>query len=148
MILQGGCFCGAIRYEAQGPAFHATLCHCDDCRRATGAPAVAWFSVESGKLRYLQGEPTELRSSPQVTRAFCGRCGTQLTYRHDLSPDETDITTCSLDNPELAPPQDHTFASHRVRWLEVCDRLPAFPRTRADGHGAGRAGQAAIDSRP
>ena len=39
MTLAGGCMCGAVRYEADGAPFHATLCHCVDCRRAGGAPA-------------------------------------------------------------------------------------------------------------
>jgi hypothetical protein len=135
MILQGGCYCGAVRYEALGPPMHCTLCHCEDCRRVSGAPALAWFSVPFDRLRFTKGAPTELRSSAAVTRSFCGRCGTQLTWRGDASADEIDVTTCSLDNPQLAAPQDHTFAASRVRWLEVCDRLPAFPRTRSEGHG-------------
>ena len=32
-MLAGGCFCGAIRYEAAGPASSHALCHCEMCRR-------------------------------------------------------------------------------------------------------------------
>jgi len=37
-MLTGGCFCGAIRYEADGAPFRETNCHCSICHRTTGAP--------------------------------------------------------------------------------------------------------------
>ena len=37
-MLNGGCFCGAIRYETAGTPFHQTNCHCSICRRTTGGP--------------------------------------------------------------------------------------------------------------
>lgn len=136
MMLEGGCYCGAVRYVAEGPPVHCTLCHCEDCRRVSGAPALAWFSVPPDRLRVTKGAPRQWRSSAPVTRSFCADCGAQLTYQHDATADEIDITTCSLDNPGLAAPQDHTFASRRVSWLELCDHLPAYPRTRLEGHDA------------
>jgi hypothetical protein len=132
MHLTGGCACGAVRYEARGTPFHSTLCHCADCRRAAGAPAVAWFSVKADGLVFVQGAPALHRSSPPVERGFCGRCGTQLLYRNDADPDEVDVTTCSLDDPEAVPPHDHTFAARRLHWLQVADGLPVYQRTRAE----------------
>ena len=135
MNLTGGCYCGAVRYEAQGPATECTMCHCRDCQRVSGAPALAWFTVPTSRLRYTQGAPVEFSSSERVWRGFCGQCGTTLTWRHEDIPDLIDVTTCSLDDPELTPPRDHTFASSQVRWLHLCDELPRYPRTRAEGMG-------------
>jgi hypothetical protein len=133
MTMSGGCSCGAIRYEALGAPFHCTLCHCADCRRVSAAPALGWFSVATAKLRFTQGSPKARRSSAQVTRTFCADCGTPLTWQHDDAPQEIDVTTCSLDDPSLAAPQDHTFVHSRVPWLPLCDGLPAYPRTRSEG---------------
>ena len=38
----GGCFCGQVRIEVQGPEKYACFCHCESCQRAAGAPVVAW----------------------------------------------------------------------------------------------------------
>lgn len=133
MALRGGCSCGAVRYEADGDPFHLTLCHCSDCRRAAGAPAVAWFSVRADALRWTAGTPVSWQSSEGVARSFCGRCGTPLTYRAERYPDEVDVTTCSLDDAEQLPPQDHTFESRRLHWLQLADGLPRYPRARSDG---------------
>jgi len=53
-MLMGGCFCGAVRYEAGSP-YHLTNCHCTTCRRTSGAPFVTWFSVRRAEFKLLQG---------------------------------------------------------------------------------------------
>jgi len=131
-MLQGGCFCGAVRYVVEGEPFNSTLCHCSDCRRIAGAPAVAWFSVPVQSMRFTKGNPATFRSSEQVLRGFCASCGTTLTYQAEGSRDEIDIATASLDDPETAPPRDHTFAGERLSWMHT-DGLPAYPRTRSEG---------------
>ena len=133
MLLEGGCACGAVRYETEAVPFHRTLCHCVDCRRAAGAPAVAWFTVPAAEMRYVRGSPAARRSSPKVERAFCAACGTPLSYRNDGYAHEIDVLACTLDDPEAASPQDHTFASQRLGWMRVDDGLPVYPRSRGEG---------------
>jgi hypothetical protein len=130
-MLTGGCYCRAIRYEVTGEPFHSTLCHCSDCRRVAGAPAVAWFSVAASGFRVTAGAPRRFRSSPRVEREFCGACGTALTFRHAGLAGEIDVTTCSLDAPELVPPKDHTWVGERLTWLQTEDGLPGFAGARA-----------------
>jgi hypothetical protein len=131
-MLTGGCLCGEVRYEAAGTPFHQTNCHCSMCRRASGAPMVAWFSVPYAQLRWTSGVPTRYRSSAHAVRSFCPRCGTQLTFQSDRYPEEIDITTCSLDDPEQAPPQDHTRTSSQLRWVKLDDGLPRHPEARPE----------------
>src|SRR5690349_12668058 len=103
-MLQGGCLCGRVRYEAGGTPIHLTLCHCSICRRSSGAPAVAWFSVPRSQFRFVQGTPGRFKSSAHGTRGFCTHCGSALCFENDQLPDEVDVTTCTLDDPEQLPP--------------------------------------------
>lgn len=123
-VLKGGCFCGQVRYEAGGTPFHETLCHCSDCRRAAGAPTVAWFSVLRKDFRFTAGAPNLYRSSGHAIRRFCPNCGTQLTFEADALPDELDVTIASLDDPDALPPRDHTRAAGRLAWDVIGDGLP------------------------
>ena len=133
MVLSGGCCCGAVRYETTEHVFHATICHCATCRRSAGAPSVAWFSVHLSDFDIISGSLASYQSSLHVTRGFCAECGTQLTYQRDDCPSEIDITLCSLDDPEITRPDDHTFVDFRLSWMVPGDDLPQFPRTRAEG---------------
>ncbi len=133
MPLLGGCCCGAIRYATIDSVTNATICHCPTCRRACGAPHVAWYSVALADYHVTAGTPGRYNSSAGVTRTFCGACGTQLTYAHHDWPDMIDVTVSTLDEPELVVPQDHTFTRYRLGWDVIGDGKPAFPRTRSEG---------------
>jgi hypothetical protein len=128
--LTGGCLCGAVRYRCGAPTVAATYCHCTSCRRAAGAHAVAWFTVADSSLVFVQGQPALHRSSPPVQRAFCARCGTQLTYRHDSRPGEVDVTVGSLDQPERIAPADHIWMEDAAPWDRPGDGLPSHGRGR------------------
>ena len=131
-MLAGGCFCEAIRYEADDTPFHETNCHCSICRRTTGAPFVTWFSLRSSDFRIIKGEPTRYNSTAKGIRSFCSRCGTQLTFERADFPDEIDVTTGSLDDPNLVPPRDNTHTSTRLRWV-AADGLPEYREARSHG---------------
>ena len=108
----GGCLCGEVRYGVTGKAESSLICHCVSCRRSTGAQSVAWLTFPSAGFSWLSGDPVEHRSSAEVRRTFCGRCGTSLTYRHDGDPDFIDVATATLDHPDEFPPTRHV-------WLET-----------------------------
>ncbi|WBS01316.1 GFA family protein [Pseudoduganella sp. SL102] len=129
---QGGCFCGAVRYLVTAEPFNSTLCHCTMCRRASGAPCVAWFSVPRAGLHFTAGSLAYYASSAGVQRGFCAGCGTQVTFEDARCPGELDVTTASLDDPELVPPGDHTYMQSHLRWLQLADTLPRYLRTRGE----------------
>jgi len=126
-MLTGQCFCGAVRYEASEDTRSQAVCHCTVCRRTTGAPAVAWFTVAAGDFRFIAGQPSSFRSSSHATRTFCPHCGTQLTFADDDCPGDIDVTTSSLDTPEKALPQAHIFVDDALQWP---DDLPRYPQSR------------------
>jgi hypothetical protein len=129
-VIRGGCFCGYIRYAADGTPFHETICHCTICRRTSGAPFVAWFSVPKDGFRLVAGAPGRFRSTAKVVRTFCPKCGTSLTFEHDDFPQELDVTTSSLDDPESLPPRDHTWTSSMLTWVKLADGLRLFRESR------------------
>jgi len=129
-MVTGGCLCGAVRFEAKGDCSNSMVCHCRSCRRAAGAPAVAWVTFALSGFVFTEGTPAEFRSSPPVLRTFCAACGTPLTYRHSDYSDAIDISTCSLDEPERFPPTHHSWLSHDVRWVKFGDGLPGFLESR------------------
>ena len=123
-MLNGGCYCGRVRYRIDAVPVSSIVCHCVDCRRVAAAPAVAWITVKTAALHWSAEQPAFFSSSPKVTRSFCPRCGTPLTYGNHETPDERDVTTCSLDEPETMPPRDHTWTAQRLTWLNRADGLP------------------------
>lgn len=130
MILKGGCFCGAVRYEVSSRPRRVTHCHCIHCRRTSGAPFLTWAEFDAAGFAFTAGEPARFETRPQVERTFCGRCGTQLTYRHEEERGTIDLTAGSLDNPAAVQPQDHIWCDRMLPWVRLADALPRYPLRR------------------
>lgn len=126
MTMMGGCRCGAVRYTVEGSAEHHAICHCQDCRRSSGAPMVGWIAFKDDALS-VEGVTVRHASSPGVTREFCGTCGTGLFYRNPaVLPGLVDVQSATLDAPEDAPPMAEIMVKERLGWLDSIGSLPRF----------------------
>jgi hypothetical protein len=121
--IEGGCYCGLVRYVAASRPLASMVCHCRSCRRVASSPMVPWLTFKRDAFRFERGVPA----------SFCSHCGTPLTYETERWPGETDVTTCSLDDPGAFPPTHHSWTSHDVAWMRTIDDLPAFPQARPSG---------------
>ncbi|MFO0996857.1 MAG: GFA family protein [Alphaproteobacteria bacterium] len=131
--LKGNCRCGDVQYMAAGKSVLVEYCHCESCRRAVGAPLIAWAAFRRDEFDVTAGNPAAYESSPGVVRTFCGRCGTSLTLTDKRFPDEVYVTLASLNDPEVLPPEFHIWRSQRLSWLETSDKLPRYVQFKADG---------------
>ena len=113
---KGGCRCKSVRYEMTGKPTYSGICHCDDCRRATGGAYVPWFGSDPAKFAVVEGEIEEYESSPGILRGFCRACGSPLTFRGEGWNDIA-ITIASLDDPNSITPESNVFLRERLHWV-------------------------------
>ena len=128
----GGCFCGAVRYEAEVYLHDAYYCHCRICQKISGVPAEVGVIVKPGSLRLTEGEPKYYQTSHFAERGFCSDCGSRLFYRTTLedAPDEwLNLPVGTLDHPKNAVPTLHMCVESQLPWFNIDDGLP---RTRTE----------------
>ncbi|MCJ1300984.1 hypothetical protein MMC08_003783 [Hypocenomyce scalaris] len=203
LTIHGGCNCRAIRYEINIPALsvrplhpfsHASvhipfiaICHCNDCRRATGALTMAAICNPTefvrisllprssplpplGKTRVEPPnddaerewipaqevfQPSDVLKAPLdsfiasykpsegVTRTFCARCGTNVTYsRYPMPegwPEMLDILMGTIDREDLENgqlrPERHVWWDKGIDWVkklfsEGDEGMPKHPLAR------------------
>jgi len=123
--IEGGCLCGAVRYRLLGPALQTSLCHCEDCRRASGAPAVAWTFFRSGALEWTSGRPAEVAFAERI-RSFCRDCGSPLAFHDPGIPEFFEVTTATLDDPDAHSPGDQCWTVDELPWFSGLHGLPRF----------------------
>jgi hypothetical protein len=129
MKRQGGCQCGTVRYEVDGEPQRASLCHCIDCRKSAGAPAVSWAAYDDDKFRIIQGEAVTFNSSGLSMRSFCGKCGTGLYFVNtEVLPGIVDIQTATLDDPNAIEMECQIQTAERIDWMAELHALPEFER--------------------
>ena len=124
----GGCFCGAVRYEARAYLREAYYCHCRICQRSSGAPAEIAVSVEPGSLRFTTGEPAFFRTSPFGERGFCATCGSRLIWKHvdEARAEYTSLSVGCLDAPEDVVPTLQQCVESQLPWYRPAPDLPAL----------------------
>lgn len=130
--ITGHCICGAIRFCVTGDPVLTEFCHCQSCRRASGAPLMAWAAYDRAVFEVIEGEPVDYASSPGLTRTFCGRCGTSLTLTDERIA-EIYVAIAAFDDPEAVTPDIHIWRSHRLSWVETADDLPRYLRFKFQG---------------
>ena len=122
-MLSGGCQCGAVRYEVEGPPNASDLCECRMCQRALGAPVYAGAQFDGDKVKWTAGRPKLFASSSLADRGFCATCGTTLTYQNRQTG-TVSIMLATLDDPEAIRPTDHNGIEGRTSWFAAAIAAP------------------------
>jgi len=79
---QGGCACGAVRYELTAPPFALFACHCTDCQTLTGAAFSLAMPIAPETLRITKGVLKSwvrvAASGREIPQYICGECGVRI----------------------------------------------------------------------
>lgn len=117
-IYTGGCLCGAVRFEALGPANAPHQCSCKFCQRHTGALTASWAEFPRENVRWTgpDGVPMRYRSSDASSRAFCAKCGSSLGAIDDDPTIALLIGTFDDSHAPELKPQYHAFRDGKPSW--------------------------------
>ena len=118
---EGGCLCGAVRFVATGQPKSVAWCHCQRCRKHTGAPVSVFAACDRTAYTVTNGEITKFNSSPGGWRGFCARCGSTLTCEGEPLPTETHFHVGAFDLAAGLQPTRHIFPEERLPWLHLAD---------------------------
>ena len=98
---QGGCHCGAVRFEVTADISELTDCNCSVCTKK----GFLHLIVEPAQFRLIQGEGalTTYQFNTGVARhQFCATCGIHPFYTPRSHPDKVDVNARCLEGLDLA----------------------------------------------
>ena len=133
MKLEGGCYCGAVRYAAEGEPLFKGQCHCRECQYiAGGGPNLVMGLPEAG-FRYTKSSPKAFRRGDlekPVTREFCADCGTHILARSSALPGAVLLKVGTLDDPSVfGGPQMAIYTIDKQSFHQLPEGVPSFERT-------------------
>jgi hypothetical protein len=135
--LDGGCHCGAVRYVLTEPAISVQHCHCERCRKGTGAMTGIGAVIDRSALTISGSENlTEYRSSPSYSDHFCKICGSHLFFYEDSETRLMYFSPATLDegaHPGHSPDKEsHIYMRSKPAWHRSTDDLPKYQTTSPD----------------
>ena len=131
MKLEGGCYCGKVRYVAEGDPMFKGQCHCRECQYISGGGPNYFMLMPVKGFSYAKGSPKKFSRTDidnAVTREFCPECGTHLaTLRPGLPA--VILKAGTLDDPSLyGSPQTAIFTCDKQPFHMIPEGLPSFEK--------------------
>lgn len=132
-LLRGSCLCRTVEYEVRDAFEYAAICHCADCRRATGSASKPFAGIRSSELALTRGGTSTMRYGEGADHdVHCGRCGS-LLYSVVRGAEYVHVAMGTLvDEPSIRP-TEHIFVASKASWEVIADGLPRYARHVSEG---------------
>lgn len=126
--ITGGCQCGGVRYEVQGPLRNIIACHCRQCRRISGH-FVAATACRRANFTLTKADTLKWYVAVEgYRRGFCGECGAILFFE-EIGKERVSMSAGSIDEPQGLKIVSHIFASEAGDYYEIgTDDAAVSPR--------------------
>jgi hypothetical protein len=131
MSIEGRCYCGSLRYKAEGDALFMAQCHCRECQYVSGGGPNLVIAMPTAGFSYTKGTPKEFSRSDlpnPVTREFCGECGTHILAKGKALPGTLIIKIGTLDDPSTFAPMMAINLIDKQSFHHIPEGLATFER--------------------
>lgn len=133
MALEGGCYCGALRYRITADPIFKAQCHCRECQYISGGNPNVVMGVPEAGFEYTKGSPKQFERSDlesPVVREFCADCGTHILANPPGLPGALVLKVGTLDDPSaFGSPQMAIYTIDRQSFHHIPEGVAAFERT-------------------
>ena len=124
----GSCLCGTVKFSVENAFSQIYICHCEQCRKITGADRAANAFIEPANLVWISGSEEISRfdfPGRSFSKAFCTKCGSGVPY---LSSDETTfvVPLGVLQGDPKSDQANRIFSVERPTWSRNSDGFPSF----------------------
>jgi len=132
MKIEGGCYCGALRYRVEGDPALKIQCHCRECQYIAGGGTNFTIGMPQAAFTYTKGTPKAFRRADlptPVTREFCGDCGTHVAATAPAVAGVKLIKVGTMDDPkQFGGPELVIFTVDKQPFHQIPAGVPSFER--------------------
>lgn len=131
-MIQGSCLCGGIRFEIRAATGPVEICHCNRCRKRSGAASLTMVTVLAEDYRLLSGKDLIksygapiLYAEPAYRSFFCSHCGSPAPPV-EVDGESLEIPAGLFDEDFGIRPNKHIFIEFLPVWDRITDDLPQY----------------------
>ena len=129
---EGGCSCGAIRYQMNRNPIFVHCCHCTYCQRETGTAFGLNALIEASQVDLLQGtlDRVELESKSGKGQSIfrCSSCQIAVWSHYGAAGELLSfVRVGTLDDAAQIGPSIHIYTSTKQPWVTLSDEVASVP---------------------
>lgn len=130
--ITGGCLCGKVRYSAGVDPTFTAVCHCRNCRKASGSAFSIVVGVPPASLS-VQGELKTFGdkgdSGKAILRRFCPDCGSAVLDEAEVMPGVVMVQVGTLDDPGWVKPTMQIYCDSAQPWVQLGGEIQRFAKS-------------------
>ena len=127
MKFSGKCLCRQVSFKSHAEPVLILNCHCEDCRRSTGAVYGTNVMVAEDQVD-IHGEVStfnhKAKSGNIMTKRFCPHCGTLMFGNSSGRTNVVSIRAGTIDQTDIIKPVMNVFVDSKVTSTPMHDDLP------------------------
>ena len=127
----GSCLCRAVTYRTNSAALKTFNCHCEDCRKCSGAPYLTNIFVKEDDLNIqgnLKNYVHQSESGNKITKKFCNKCGCQMFSFNEGRPGLVRIHAGTVNELDKIKPQGDVWVSRKIPSIKTDKTLDQFQK--------------------
>ena len=123
--LEGGCHCGALRYEVRAAPSMIYNCHCKFCQKISGSAFNVSVTIQESSFAFTKGEPARIEwKSDAGTIRFgwlCGVCGSRIAQGSRPSKGVLSLRAGTLDDTSWIEPVGDIWTNSAQPWVRFVE---------------------------
>lgn len=127
--ITGSCLCGQLHYTGDTEIMGAMSCHCDQCRKATGAAYSTNLFVKEADFD-ITGETLEFQhksdSGSTMTKINCANCGSPTLGRNSNREGMLVLRAGTVDQKDLVKPAGYVYCGKAIPSTAMDPALKQF----------------------
>ena len=120
-VRTGSCICRGVTFRVTGDPLRVGICHCTDCRKASGSTFSAFAVWPREAFEQMTGF-----TGTYAGRSFCSTCGGRVASIRD---DEVEVMIGAFDEvPTDLTPEYELWTGRRESWLNPLPSATQFEK--------------------
>tara|TARA_B100000989_G_scaffold288712_1_gene259696 strand:+ start:219 stop:650 length:432 start_codon:yes stop_codon:yes gene_type:complete len=125
------CLCIALTFKSKRAPFRTFNCHCEDCRKCSGAPYLINIFVNEATLDIqgnLKSYVHQSESGNRNAKKFCEKCGFQMFSFSEGRPGLVRIHAGKVSELKMVKPQGDVWVSKKIPSIKMDETFNQFER--------------------
>jgi len=128
MSISGSCFCNAVQFRVSTAPKAVVNCHCNFCRKHSGAAFTTYAVVPESALEIISGHDAvaAFQIKEQAHKHFCKQCGSPLFNKNARYPGLCMIYLGGISAPLDIVPTANIYCESQLAWVPAITDIRSF----------------------